>query len=154
MVGTLDGRTRGWRAHALFWHASGSQTYRCLCQSALPRATPLHVAYPQSGQPHPVQCIGLHFAATKPAPRATRPTCAGQRHIVAAIAACSKPDAAGLQQLVGLVGEQMQKASSLAEGRRGAAVNHCKAVAEALQCLSWVVYSGPGCGELAGLTSL
>jgi hypothetical protein len=29
--------------------------------------------------------------------------------VLAAIAACSKPDAAGLQQLVGPVGEQMQK---------------------------------------------
>lgn len=38
-----------------------------------------------------------------------RPRPAGQRRIVAAIAACTKPDAAGLQQLVGPVGEQMQK---------------------------------------------
>lgn len=35
--------------------------------------------------------------------------CAGQRRMLAAIAACSKPDATGLQQLVGPVGEQMQK---------------------------------------------
>lgn len=35
--------------------------------------------------------------------------CTGQRQVLAAIAACSKPDAAGLQQLVGPVGEQMQK---------------------------------------------
>lgn len=72
---------------------------------------------------------------------------AGQRHVIAAIAACAKPDAAGLQQLVGPVGEHMQKASALTEGRRSGAFNHCKAVAEALQGLSWVVYSGPSSGR-------
>ena len=61
-------------------------------------------------------------------------------------AACSKPDAAGLQRLVGPVGEQMGAAGALTEGRRGAAFHHCKAVAEALGGLSWVVYTGPGCG--------
>lgn len=61
-------------------------------------------------------------------------------------AACSKPDQGGLQQLVGPVGEQMSAAGALAEGR-GPAFHHCKAVAEALGGLSWVLYSGPACGE-------
>jgi len=70
----------------------------------------------------------------------------GQRHIVEAIASCSRPDQGGLQQLVGPVGEQMGQANALTEGRRSTAFHHCKAVAEALGGLSWVVYSGPSCG--------
>ena len=57
-----------------------------------------------------------------------------------------KPEAAELQALVAPVGASMQAAQALTEGRRGAAFNHYKAAAEALQALSWVVYSGPSCG--------
>ena len=57
-----------------------------------------------------------------------------------------RPDAAGLQQLVAPVGASLQAAQSLTEGRRGAAFNHYKAAADALQSLSWVVYTGPNCG--------
>ena len=54
--------------------------------------------------------------------------CAGQRQVLAAIAACSKPDAAGLQQLVGPVGEQMQKVRLLTTDV------HASAVAELHAC--------------------
>lgn len=48
--------------------------------------------------------------------------CAGQRQVLAAIAACSKPDAAGLQQLVGPVGEQIQKVRLLTTDVHASAV--------------------------------
>lgn len=57
-----------------------------------------------------------------------------------------KPDNASLQKLIAPVGAQLQAATELSEGRRSAAFNHLKAVAEALQALSWVVYSGPNSG--------
>jgi len=62
-----------------------------------------------------------------------------------------KPDQAGLQSLVGPVGAQMQAAGTLTEGKRTAAFNHIKVVAESLQALSWVVYSGPSCGACLSL---
>ena len=37
--------------------------------------------------------------------------------------------------------------SLLVQGKRTDAFNHSKAVAEAIPALSWVVYSGPNCGE-------
>ncbi len=61
------------------------------------------------------------------------------------------PDAAGLQQLVAPVGASLQAAQALTEGRRGPAFNHYKAAADALQSLSWVVYTGPSCGAPAAL---
>ena len=59
------------------------------------------------------------------------------------------PDAAGLQRLVAPVGASLQAAQALTEGRRGPAFNHYKAAADALQSLSWVVYTGPNCGAPA-----
>ena len=44
------------------------------------------------------------------------------------------------------VGASLQAAQALTEGRRGPAFNHYKAAADALQSLSWVVYTGPNCG--------
>ena len=40
----------------------------------------------------------------------------------------------------------MQAAMGLTEGRRGGTFNHYKTAADALQGLSWVLYSGPACG--------
>ena len=57
------------------------------------------------------------------------------------------PDTAALQRLVTPVGNEMTKASDLASDRRAPTFNHAKAAAEALQSLTWVVYSGPNCGE-------
>ena len=65
--------------------------------------------------------------------------------------ATQKPDVSQLTTLVGPVAEQMQAATALTEGRRSAAFNHQKTVAEALHALTWLVYTGPGCGELLGL---
>lgn len=45
----------------------------------------------------------------------------------------------------------MQAANFLAGDRRSQTVNHNKAVSEALQSLSWVMYSGPSCGEYAAV---
>ena len=61
-----------------------------------------------------------------------------------------KPDVSQLTTLVGPVAEQMQAATALTEGRRSAAFNHQKTVAEALHALTWLVYTGPGCGESQG----
>lgn len=57
------------------------------------------------------------------------------------------PDAGGLQQLVEPVGKQLMAASGMADNRRSAVFNHLKTAADALQALTWVVYSGPSCGE-------
>lgn len=54
-----------------------------------------------------------------------------------------------MQQLVSPVGASLQAAQALTEGRRGPAFNHYKAAADALQSLSWVVYTGPNCGAPA-----
>lgn len=58
-----------------------------------------------------------------------------------------KPDEAGLSSVVAPVGAAMQAANTLAENRRSQYFNHNKAVAESLQSLSWVIYSGPSSGE-------
>ncbi|CAL8460663.1 g193 [Coccomyxa elongata] len=69
-----------------------------------------------------------------------------ERVVVEAIAQCKKPDMGGLQKLVEPVGIEISAADKLTQGRRSAAFNYSKAVAEALPALSWVVYSGPSCG--------
>ena len=55
------------------------------------------------------------------------------------------------------MGASLQAAQALTEGRRGPAFNHYKATADAMQSLSWVVYTGPNCGvpvrQLPTLTS-
>ncbi|MCJ1467941.1 hypothetical protein MMC07_006566 [Pseudocyphellaria aurata] len=56
------------------------------------------------------------------------------------------PDAAGLQQLVQATGQQLMAANEIADNRRSPAFNHAKAAAEALQGLTWVIYTGPNCG--------
>ncbi len=57
------------------------------------------------------------------------------------------PDAQQLQGLLMPVASQMQAASGLPKDRRSTVVNHCRAAAGALQALSWLAYTGPGCGE-------
>lgn len=57
-----------------------------------------------------------------------------------------KPDAAGLQKVIQPIAEQLGAATSLTEGRRNSAFNHNKTVADALQALTWILYSGPNCG--------
>ena len=66
--------------------------------------------------------------------------------MVEAISQCQRPDSAGLGKLVEPVGAQIQAADAATQGRRSAAFAYAKAVADALPALSWVVYSGPGCG--------
>ena len=66
--------------------------------------------------------------------------------MVEAITACRQPDQAGLQALLAPVGAQIAAAEKLTGGRRGAAFNHFKAVADALPALAWVAYTGPTCG--------
>ena len=68
--------------------------------------------------------------------------------------AMQKPDVSQLTTLVGPVAEQMQAATALTEGRRSSAFNHQRTVAEALHALTWLVYTGPGCGEPPGLLDL
>lgn len=63
-----------------------------------------------------------------------------------AIAACQKPDQAGLQALLAPVAAQIGAADKLTGGRRGAAFNHFKAAADALPALAWIAYTGPSCG--------
>jgi adenylyl cyclase-associated protein len=71
--------------------------------------------------------------------------------VVEAMSQCRQPDVAALQKLVEPVGAEIAAAERLMQGRRSAAFNYHKAVAEALPALSWVVYSGPACGVWAPL---
>jgi len=57
-----------------------------------------------------------------------------------------KPDMSAFQQLLQPVGAEMVEANKLAEGRRTPSFNHVKAVAEAIQALSWLAYTGPETG--------
>ena len=66
--------------------------------------------------------------------------------MVEAVAACRKPDQAGLQALLAPVATQIAAADKLTGGRRGAAFNHFKAAADALPALAWAAYTGPSCG--------
>lgn len=74
--------------------------------------------------------------------------------MVEAIAACQKPDQAGLQALLAPVAAQIGAADKLTGGRRGAAFNHFKATADALPALAWIAYTGPSCGASLAQTSL
>ena len=58
-----------------------------------------------------------------------------------------KPDDAGLGKLVAPVGAAIQSANVLTDNRRSLIFNHNKVIAEALQSLSWVIYSEPASGE-------
>lgn len=58
-----------------------------------------------------------------------------------------QPDVSELQQLLQPVAQHMMDASAAAENRRSQAFNQVKVVAEALQGLSWLAYTGPSCGE-------
>lgn len=53
----------------------------------------------------------------------------------------------GLQQLLAPVARSIMAATQQSEGRRNASFNALKLVAEALQALSWLAYTGPSCGE-------
>ena len=82
--------------------------------------------------------------------RATRLLAEGFRReaaVLAAMAACARPEEpADLAALVAPVAEQLAAAADLAAGPRSPYASHFKVVAEASQALSWVVYTGPGCG--------
>ena len=61
------------------------------------------------------------------------------------------PDAGSLQKLVEPVGKQLMAASEQANDRRSTAFNQVKTASEALQALTWVIYTGPSCGALLPL---
>ena len=61
-------------------------------------------------------------------------------------------DPGQLQGLVGPVGERLQQAHTLADDRRSPAFIQAKLAAEALQALTWVVYTGPASGALLVLS--
>ncbi|CAI5944064.1 unnamed protein product [Closterium sp. NIES-64] len=69
-----------------------------------------------------------------------------EKKIVAAIAACKKPDTSALPKLLEPLGAAMAAAGKLTEGKRTDAYNHVKAVAESVAALTWVAYSGKDCG--------
>ncbi len=70
-----------------------------------------------------------------------------QRHLIAVSLAAKRPDQAQLQALLQPVAAEITAAGALAEQRRSPAFQHAKSVAEALGALSWLAYTGPGCGE-------
>jgi hypothetical protein len=77
--------------------------------------------------------------------RALRPHCCSYPSSPA-VTLLQKPSDAELQLLVGPVGALMMAASELSAGNRSPYVNHMKVVGEAMQALSWVVYTGPASG--------
>ena len=66
--------------------------------------------------------------------------------LMGGVAACKRPSPEVLGKFVGPVGDCIVEADQLSNGRRGAMFNHQKAVAEFLQSLTWVVYTGKECG--------
>lgn len=69
-----------------------------------------------------------------------------QRNVLALAVHAKQPDVVELQQVLQPVAQHMMEASSAAENRRSTAFNQLKVVAEALQGLSWLAYTGPNCG--------
>ena len=63
-----------------------------------------------------------------------------ERNVLDAIAACKTPDAGALGLLLMPVGELIMKCGAKADGRRTDAFNHLKAMAEAVQALSFVAF--------------
>jgi hypothetical protein len=70
-----------------------------------------------------------------------------QRGVIAASALAKQPPMAELQQLLQPVADEMVAAGQLADNRRSAAFQQLKVVAESLNGLSWLAYTGPACGE-------
>lgn len=63
-----------------------------------------------------------------------------------------KPSDSELQTLVADVGEAMVKTQALPGiNPRSAYQDHNKLLSEAVQALSWVIYTGPSCGEGRGV---
>ncbi len=75
-------------------------------------------------------------------------------HLCLHLAALQKPDMGGLQQLLSPVAVSIMAASQASEGRRGPCFNALKLLAESLQALSWLAYSGPGCGACVELPTI
>jgi hypothetical protein len=73
--------------------------------------------------------------------------------LMPSLACPQQPDVSELQQLLQPVAQHMMDASAAAENRRSQAFNQVKVVAEALQGLSWLAYTGPSCGECMQLAS-
>ncbi|KAJ9504589.1 hypothetical protein QJQ45_030512 [Haematococcus lacustris] len=72
------------------------------------------------------------------------------RGVLEAAGRSQPPDLAGLQQLLAPVAAELLAAGRLTEGRRTAAFNAAKLVAEALQALTWLAYTGPASGRWRG----
>ena len=66
--------------------------------------------------------------------------------VLAAVAACAEPAPETLQAMLTPLGEQMGAVGAASEGKRTDAFNHQKALAEAVQGLSFVAYMGPDMG--------
>lgn len=64
--------------------------------------------------------------------------------VLEAMATCAKPSDVELQALLTPVGEQLVAAGELAGGPRGPYQHAFKYVAEAMQTLTWVAYTGEG----------
>jgi hypothetical protein len=63
-----------------------------------------------------------------------------------------QPEAQELQSVLQPVGQHLVAAAAAEENRRSPCYNQNKVVAEALQGLSWLAYTGPNCGEQLPVT--
>ena len=85
------------------------------------------------------QCMlihpGMHAACTVliPPPPSSAPQC---------------PNPSAMGPLLQPVSAPRAALGARAEGRRTPGFNHIKALAESVQCLSWLAYTGPSCGEI------
>jgi hypothetical protein len=69
-----------------------------------------------------------------------------QRSLLAVAERAKQPSNSELQALLQPVANEMVAAGKLADDRRSAAFQQLKVVAEALNGLSWLAYTGPACG--------
>jgi hypothetical protein len=69
-----------------------------------------------------------------------------QRALLAVAARAKQPTNSELQALLQPVANEMMAAGQLADDRRSPAFQQLKVVAEALNGLSWLAYTGPACG--------
>eukprot|EP00878_Enallax_costatus_P031269 GHUV01034183.1.p1 GENE.GHUV01034183.1~~GHUV01034183.1.p1 ORF type:complete len:432 (+),score=154.97 GHUV01034183.1:2250-3545(+) len=69
-----------------------------------------------------------------------------QRTVLLVAAKAKQPPPEQMQSILQPVAEPMMAASALADNRRSAVFQQNKVLAEALQALSWLAYTGPSCG--------
>lgn len=77
-----------------------------------------------------------------------------QRVVLAIAEHAKQPGVGDLQVLLQPVANEMMAAGQLADDRRSSAFQQFKVVAESMNGLSWLAYTGPSCGEGASTKTM